>query len=148
MPPRKVNNKFRRCQICGICSGSNSENNKRIFMSRFPLDADRCRQWVKLVGKEDLAYVPIEKLHELKFICGNHFEDKDFNKKKSRLIRSAIPSKNFYDDPLPDDMLIDFPSHVFSKIYIPKNHEPSVIRYKGVSQSQVDTIAGPCNSGV
>lgn len=43
----------------------------------------RCRQWVKAVGKEDLIYyVLIEKLHILKYVCGNHFENKAFNKKK------------------------------------------------------------------
>lgn len=43
-------------------------------------------------GNEDLAYIPIEKLHELKYVCGKHFEDKDFKKKKAQLKKTAIPS--------------------------------------------------------
>ncbi|XP_063542871.1 uncharacterized protein LOC134751406 isoform X2 [Cydia strobilella] len=151
MPPSKKYKpcQYKTCQICRVRSVTISDNcKKRIFMSRFPLDEDRCRQWVKLVGKEDLAYVPIEKLHELKYLCADHFKNRDFNNKKNRLKRSAIPSRNFNADPLPDDMLVDFPSHVFSDIsrYV-KNHASSVICVKRVSQSQVEAIAESCNSG-
>jgi hypothetical protein len=41
----------------------------------------RCRQWVMAVGNKDLIYVPIERLHVLKYVCGNHFQSKTFKKK-------------------------------------------------------------------
>ena len=41
----------------------------------------RCRQWVKIVGNEDLLHLPIEKLYELKPVCGEHFKKSNFNKR-------------------------------------------------------------------
>jgi hypothetical protein len=105
----------------------------------------RCRQWVKFVGKEDLIYVPLEKLHTLKYVCGDHFENRAFNKKKNRLKKSAIPSKNLKADPLSDEMLLNFPSHVYSNIDVAMNVVSPVIC--DTEATKVKAIAGPSNSG-
>ncbi|XP_061729596.1 uncharacterized protein LOC133534468 [Cydia pomonella] len=63
MPARK---RFTKCEIRGK-QATRENHEKRDFMAKFPLDEDRCRQWVKFVGNEDLTiHLPIEKLHLLK----------------------------------------------------------------------------------
>ncbi|XP_052753034.1 uncharacterized protein LOC113519412 isoform X2 [Galleria mellonella] len=104
----------RSCEICG-CRSMGRDGKKLNFMARFPIDEVRCKQWVKMTGKEDLAYLPIEKLHQLKFLCGMHFDRKYFTKMKMRLKRNAVPSINLSAPPLPDSILSDFPCHIYSK---------------------------------
>ncbi|CAH2065030.1 unnamed protein product, partial [Iphiclides podalirius] len=74
---------------------------------------DRCKQWVKVVGKEDLVHLPIEKLHGLRYICGDHLKKRDFTKTKTRLKRKAIPSVGLTMEPLSDDLFEEFPLHVY-----------------------------------
>ncbi|XP_013181572.1 PREDICTED: uncharacterized protein LOC106127838 [Papilio xuthus] len=108
----KRRTRFITCEICK-CRAFKKAGTKREFMTRFPMDEARCREWVRLVGKEDLAYVPIEKLHSLKYLCGQHFTPRSFNRKKSRLRKNAIPSLNFKYPPLSDEILADFPLHMY-----------------------------------
>lgn len=66
---------------------------------------------MKLTGNEDLAYLPMQRLNENKFICGNHFPRNAFNKNGNRLKRNAIPSLNL-STPLSDEILLSFPISV------------------------------------
>ncbi|XP_063823891.1 THAP domain-containing protein 5-like [Ostrinia nubilalis] len=97
---------------CVICNKRRSRGGSPLLLSRFPLDSDRCRMWVKNAGIEDLAYVPIEKLHQLKFVCGGHFTPESFNAKGTRLKNSAIPTLELSNPILPDEVLTEFPLHV------------------------------------
>ncbi|XP_063831054.1 THAP domain-containing protein 5-like isoform X2 [Ostrinia nubilalis] len=97
---------------CVICNKRRSRGGSPLLLSRFPLDSDRCRMWVKNAGLEDLAYVPIEKLHQLKFVCGGHFTPESFNAKGTRLKNSAIPTLELSNPILPDEVLTEFPLHV------------------------------------
>ncbi|XP_063895591.1 uncharacterized protein LOC135118220 [Helicoverpa armigera] len=115
---------YRKCEICGLRS-ERKDGKKRFFMARFPLDELRCKEWVKMAGNEDLVYVPIEKLHELKFICGKHFKDNDFNKKRTQLKKSAIPSINLSSMPLSDAILSAFPYYLFKEQQPLQEDEPS-----------------------
>ncbi|KAG6438582.1 hypothetical protein O3G_MSEX000074 [Manduca sexta] len=108
----------------------------------------RCRKWVQVVGKEDLIYVPIEKLHTLKYVCGSHFNNKDFNKNNNRLRKSAIPSKNLKADPLPDEMLLEFPCHVVINNDYTNDNIFQEKCYKEVSPFHVEVIAVPGNSNL
>ncbi|XP_045762854.1 uncharacterized protein LOC123865691 isoform X2 [Maniola jurtina] len=72
-----------------------------------------CKEWVRVTGEEDLAYIPIEKLNTLKFVCEGHFKYKDFCRKKTKLKKKAIPSLNLTSKPLGDDILADFPLHMW-----------------------------------
>lgn len=56
--------------------------------------------------------MPIEKLHQLKYICGKHFEPKYFKKKKTQLKNLAVPTLYITARPLTDDMFEGFPLHV------------------------------------
>ncbi|XP_048486138.1 zinc finger protein 235 isoform X2 [Plutella xylostella] len=102
---------YKTCEICGVRAGR-IQGQKRIFMAKFPLDEERCKQWVKMTGKEDLAYVPIEKLHQLKQICGKHFLPQHFKKKGTQLKKISIPCVGLTAEPLADELLIGFPLHV------------------------------------
>ncbi|GBP13053.1 hypothetical protein EVAR_79378_1 [Eumeta japonica] len=74
-----------------------------------------CKQWLKVVGNEELVYLPIEKLNKIRFVCGNHFSKEDFNKKGNRLKKHAVPIINLSRPPLTDVQLLDFPQHLFSR---------------------------------
>ncbi|XP_048000305.1 uncharacterized protein LOC125237351 isoform X3 [Leguminivora glycinivorella] len=130
-----------KCEICG-CRTNRVNNEKRKFMAKFPLDEGRCKAWVKAVGKEDLIHLPIEKLHSLKHVCSKHFNDRAFNKKRSRLKKFAVPTINLKAAPLPDEMLRNFPLRVakdipFVKKYVPMTREtsPSQVNANGPKQS-------------
>ncbi|KAG7302567.1 hypothetical protein JYU34_012501 [Plutella xylostella] len=98
-------NSHRTCEICGVKERHSDE--KHIFF-RFPLDKNRCMEWVKVVGKEDLAYLPLKKLHSLRYVCGKHFSKRDFTKSKTRLKRLAIPNLHLTSAPLSDSIVAEF----------------------------------------
>ncbi|XP_037295953.1 uncharacterized protein LOC115449212 isoform X3 [Manduca sexta] len=98
-------NLYKKCEVCGIRRYPKSN----IFMAHFPLDPHRCRLWVQSIGVEDLAYLPIAKLHQLKYVCGSHFHPYFFNKKGNRLIQSAIPTLNLLNPPLTNEIMENFP---------------------------------------
>ncbi|XP_041972190.1 uncharacterized protein LOC121728141 [Aricia agestis] len=108
-----TNMESRICKKCTIC-GVRRLPKSSIFLAKFPLDPDRCRLWVKASGIEDLVYVPIEKLHQLKFICGAHFTRQCFNAKGNRLLASAVPTEGLMRTPLSDDLFTEFPLHIKS----------------------------------
>ncbi|XP_045492469.1 uncharacterized protein LOC123691923 [Colias croceus] len=122
---------YRKCEICGLRS-ERKDGIKRYFMARFPLDKLRCKEWVKMSGKEDLAYLPIEKLHQLKFVCGKHFKESDFKKKRTQLKKTAIPSLRLTSAPLSDTILAEFPYHLFKE---QREDEPSTSSVHQVSLS-------------
>lgn len=68
--------------------------------------------WLKAIGQEDLVYLPIEKLHELKYVCNLHFTEVDFNEPKNRLSIHAVPTLNLTSKPLEDNVFADFPFHI------------------------------------
>ncbi|XP_037296010.1 uncharacterized protein LOC115449214 isoform X3 [Manduca sexta] len=103
-----------KCEICGLRS-ERKDGMKRYFMARFPLDELRCKEWVKIAGNEDLAYLPIQKLHQLKFVCGKHFINSDFKKKGTQLKKTAVPSIRLTSKPLTDSILAEFPYHLFKE---------------------------------
>ncbi|VVD04566.1 unnamed protein product [Leptidea sinapis] len=112
------------CEICRLKT-SRIGDEKRIFMAKFPLDEARCRKWVAATGNEDLIHLPIEKLHQLKYICGQHFRPRDFKKKKTQLRKTAVPSINISLNPLTDELMKDFPLHL-QQITLSTDHEYSL----------------------
>ncbi|XP_063374290.1 uncharacterized protein LOC134661987 [Cydia amplana] len=102
--------KSRYCEICGV-----REIFRGGFFAKFPKDELRCKTWLRLVGKEDLIHVPIEKLHELRHVCGDHFDRRDFGKTGNKLKKRAYPKLNLAAPPLTDHQLRGFPQHVASR---------------------------------
>ncbi|KAI5631223.1 THAP domain-containing protein [Phthorimaea operculella] len=123
----------RTCEICGYQEKRTSE---KLFYARFPLNEFRCKEWVRVVGKEDLTYLPIEKLHELKHVCGKHFQKKDFTKTGTRLKKRAVPKLHLTATPLNEKMLVDFPLHRAS-VSLERNLEPQ----PGTSKTMNVTVA-------
>ncbi|CAH2095213.1 unnamed protein product [Euphydryas editha] len=114
---------YQRCVLCGAKRLPGS----KVFLSKLPLDPNRCKQWVKAIGNEDLIHIPIEKLHELKNLCGDHFTFEDFNKNRTKLKRNAVPTQNLWFKPLPDEMFKEFPLHVGGDKLKPKKSKKSYI---------------------
>ncbi|XP_047983966.1 uncharacterized protein LOC125224593 [Leguminivora glycinivorella] len=102
--------KSRYCEICGV-----RERLRGGFFACFPKDEQRCKTWVRQVGKEDLVHIPIEKLHEVRHICGDHFAQRDFGKTGKRLKKRAYPKLHLSAPPLTEIQLIPFPQHIASK---------------------------------
>ncbi|CAH2985715.1 unnamed protein product [Chilo suppressalis] len=98
-----------KCEICGV--SISRKGTSGIFLARFPLEPNRCRSWVKSTGNEDLAYIPLIKLNQNRFICGDHFPHDMFNENRSRLKKNAVPTLNLRNPPLSDDILANFPMH-------------------------------------
>ncbi|XP_050556755.1 uncharacterized protein LOC126911838 [Spodoptera frugiperda] len=101
----------RRCEICHINEAWPRE--EKLLFTSFPLNPDRCREWLKRVGNDELVDLPIEKLHERRNLCSNHFRREDFNKAGNRLNRDAVPSLNLIAPPLTDEQLLPFPQHIY-----------------------------------
>ncbi|KAJ8722828.1 hypothetical protein PYW07_004008 [Mythimna separata] len=103
--------RYRKCVICGI---RNLPKSSTAVLASFPLDPDRCRLWVKASGIEDFVHVPIEKLHQSKYVCGSHFAPECFNSKGNRLPSSAVPTLRLNRPLLSDGLFAEFPLHVKS----------------------------------
>ncbi|XP_063387619.1 uncharacterized protein LOC134673552 [Cydia fagiglandana] len=101
----------------------------------------RCRTWVQIVGKEDLVHIPIEKLHQVRFVCGDHFIAKDFNKKGNRLKKRAYPKLHLSAQPLSDHQLKDFPQHVASKALAPTPMVDNIATAAIASSSKMQNMA-------
>lgn len=56
--------------------------------------------------------MPIEKLNQLKYICGKHFHTKYFKKRKTQLKKNAVPHIDIAKNPLIDEMFHSFPLHI------------------------------------
>ncbi|GBP78876.1 hypothetical protein EVAR_61525_1 [Eumeta japonica] len=95
-----------------------------------------CKQWLKVVGNEELVYLPIEKLNKIRFVCGNHFSKEDFNKKGNRLKKHAVPIINLSRPPLTDVQLLDFPQHLFSRNVSIQEEIPSTSQERQPTISQ------------
>lgn len=69
---------------------------------------------MKASGIEDLVHVPIEKLHQLKYVCYSHFAPECFNAKGNRLLSTAVPTLRLNRPLLSDDYFTEFPLHAKS----------------------------------
>lgn len=72
----------------------------------------RCRSWVKAIKQEDLVYLLIEKVHQLKYVCNLHFTREDFSKTSNRLSKNAVATLNLTLKPLDDHLFDAFPYHI------------------------------------
>lgn len=60
---------------------------------RFPLDVERCRQWIKNCGNRALCEKPVAEVHQNNYLCGAHFDASQFEKGGShRLVSDAVPT--------------------------------------------------------
>nr|XP_049696291.1 uncharacterized protein LOC126054495 [Helicoverpa armigera] len=104
----------RRCEPCGTTEVWHTRNKKlKLLYFKFPPDQDVCREWLRVVGNEELVDLPTIKLQKEKYVCENHFAENDFNKKGNHLKRHAIPTLNLNASPLTDEHLAKFPVHMF-----------------------------------
>lgn len=59
--------------LCAVtnCTGGKSDSQP---LFRFPLDSERCKQWLEKCQRQDLIDKPAEQLYKYVRICGKHFE--------------------------------------------------------------------------
>ncbi|KAK2828846.1 hypothetical protein Q5P01_019880 [Channa striata] len=60
------------CCAAANCDYQPGESTTTLFS--FPLDPERCKQWLNNCHRQDLASEPPEQLHKLYRLCGKHFE--------------------------------------------------------------------------
>ncbi|XP_007259509.3 uncharacterized protein si:dkey-250d21.1 isoform X1 [Astyanax mexicanus] len=81
------------CCAAAECKQSTTQPNVSFF--RFPLDAERCKQWVGNCGRPDLQKKSPEYLHRHFKLCSKHFEASFINKEsqlKCVLKDDAVPT--------------------------------------------------------
>lgn len=99
------------------CDSNKTANPDLTFLG-FPKDLGRCKQWLKVVGNEDLVYLLPRTLTNSRFVCSVHFSREQYSKRtRKTLSRSAIPDQ-FEDDvcPLTATVLENFPPREVSTI--------------------------------
>ncbi|XP_052753038.1 uncharacterized protein LOC113519412 isoform X6 [Galleria mellonella] len=133
---------WRKCVICNV--REHGSKKKPIFFAKFPLNKARCREWLKMIGNEELVFLPIEKLHTSRRVCGKHFESKAFNEKRNRIKRWAVPTLNLSAAPLSDEQLSEFPKHVWNCGPVPSTN-PSLLHSS--ASTKIDEVSkGKTNS--
>ncbi|XP_058483006.1 uncharacterized protein si:dkey-250d21.1 [Solea solea] len=60
------------CCAAASCDYQPGESTTALFS--FPVDPDRCKQWLVNCHREDLSSEPLEQLHTLYKLCAKHFE--------------------------------------------------------------------------
>lgn len=62
------------CCAAANCDYRQGESDKTAPLFSFPLDQERCEQWLNNCHRQDLASEPPEELHRLYRLCAKHFE--------------------------------------------------------------------------
>ncbi|CAH0696612.1 unnamed protein product [Spodoptera exigua] len=97
-----------------------------------------CREWLRVVGNEELVHLPIEKLHEQRNVCAIHFAKKDFNKKGNRLKRNAVPTLNLKVLPLTDAQLAEFPQYMYRHSESKESYPPTTDQKENIQEGGPD----------
>ncbi|KAE8739355.1 hypothetical protein FOCC_FOCC015126 [Frankliniella occidentalis] len=111
---------------CWVPHCSNSRKRTRSSTAHyhaFPVKhPERCRQWLQVVGYEDLIYLPMHSL-KMRYVCSEHFVESDYSKTSynASLLPCVIPSKFPSGTvPLSDEIMKEWPPKLASdKIIIP-----------------------------
>ncbi|KAM4547004.1 uncharacterized protein V3H82_020695 [Fundulus diaphanus] len=62
------------CCAAANCDYQQRESENTTPLFSFPLDPERCQQWLNNCNRQDLASQPPEQLHTLYKVCAKHFE--------------------------------------------------------------------------
>ncbi|XP_072230488.1 uncharacterized protein [Leuresthes tenuis] len=62
------------CCAAANCDYQQRESENTTPLFSFPLDPERCKQWLNNCHRQDLASEPPEQLHKLYRLCAKHFE--------------------------------------------------------------------------
>ncbi|CAN9501555.1 unnamed protein product [Ophioblennius macclurei] len=88
------------CCAAADCDSRPGESSNPLFS--FPLDPERCKQWLNNCRRLDLALEPPEQLHKLYKLCAKHFEPSLISHQSASscvLQEDAIPT--IFDSPTP-----------------------------------------------
>uniref|UniRef100_A0A8C6TMY5 THAP domain containing 12a n=1 Tax=Neogobius melanostomus TaxID=47308 RepID=A0A8C6TMY5_9GOBI len=79
------------------CTGGKSDSQP---LFRFPLDSERCKQWLEKCQRQDLIDKPPEQLYKYERVCGKHFEPSTMDSETQAgvvLKDDAVPT--IFDEP-------------------------------------------------
>ncbi|XP_026183468.1 uncharacterized protein LOC113142629 [Mastacembelus armatus] len=81
------------CCAAANCDYQQGKSTTTLFS--FPLDPDRCKQWLNNCHRQDLACEPPEQLHKLYRLCAKHFEPSMISNQSASscvLRKDAVPT--------------------------------------------------------
>lgn len=79
------------------CSGGRSDSQP---LFRFPLDSERCKQWLEKCKRQDLIDKPAEQLYKYERVCGKHFEPSAIdNQSQSGIVLKDEAVPTIFDAP-------------------------------------------------
>ncbi|XP_055004926.1 THAP domain containing 12a isoform X2 [Boleophthalmus pectinirostris] len=83
------------------CTGGESDSQP---LFRFPLDSERCKQWLEKCQREDLIDKPAEQLYKYERLCGKHFQQSaiDSAKPNEKDIKGRKKMKKPEPEPEPE----------------------------------------------
>ncbi|XP_029375732.1 uncharacterized protein LOC115054602 [Echeneis naucrates] len=88
------------CCAAPSCDYQQGDSTTSLFS--FPVDAERCKQWLNNCRRQDLLSEPPEQLHKLYSLCAKHFEPSMISHKSASscvLRQDAVPT--IFDFPTP-----------------------------------------------
>ncbi|XP_057337934.1 uncharacterized protein LOC130676011 [Microplitis mediator] len=79
--------------ICSVHNCTHSRKNDVCILHRFTSNEKICKEWVRLLGDEDLLGLTPQMLYQKRTVCGCHFTDDDYvSFKRKKLKSDAVPS--------------------------------------------------------
>ncbi|XP_065562015.1 uncharacterized protein LOC136028222 isoform X1 [Artemia franciscana] len=84
---------------CFVCGNDSLKFPKYTFFG-LPKDETRCRDWFRLMNREEMLGAPLDKLRKSKFICQIHFEKRYIldSIKRKILAFNAVPTLKPYSE--------------------------------------------------
>ncbi|KAK3911773.1 Peroxynitrite isomerase THAP4 [Frankliniella fusca] len=106
-----------RCWVPHCPNSRKRTRSSTAHFHAFPVKhPERCRQWLQVVGYEDLIYLPMHSL-KMRYVCSEHFLESDYSKTSynASLLSCVIPSKFPPGTvPLSDEVMKEWPPKLAS----------------------------------
>ncbi|XP_065818968.1 uncharacterized protein si:dkey-250d21.1 [Labrus bergylta] len=120
------------CCAAENCDYQRGESGNSIPLFSFPLDPERCKQWLHNSGRQDLASEPPEQLHKQYRLCAKHFEP-------SVISQQSGSSSVLQDDAVPTKFDFTAPVNNQSACNRKRAHDPSEEEATSVKKTKENT---------
>ncbi|KAJ0004238.1 hypothetical protein NQD34_010452 [Periophthalmus magnuspinnatus] len=78
------------------CTGGEADSQP---LFRFPLDSERCKQWLEKCQREDLIDKPAEQLYKYERLCGKHFQPSAIDSEGQGIVLKDDAIPTIFDSP-------------------------------------------------
>ncbi|XP_029924231.1 uncharacterized protein LOC115371185 [Myripristis murdjan] len=97
-----MQSKMTDCCAATNCGFKRDESDSDTPLFSFPLDPERCKQWLNNCRRQDLASTAPEQLHKLYSLCAKHFEPSLISQSASHCVlrEDAVPTIFDFTTPL------------------------------------------------